>query len=444
MPDPVCTSASHVTLGMVPRRVHWCERVNGGREETDETQMPEQPPKKQAATKKPAPKKRGRKPRVALSEQSQVSVNTGKDKSVESSSDALSHDSGMQLILSQLRSIREEVAVAREEDRRETRKAIDALTERFEAPTSSSDEEVPVPPKQSRTTVAKQKKGCEPSMSETDQASAQPFARLARRDDISGGAAITPEMVQNALDPIARLKGDRISSAQAQLIMSAVVGQDSEAENSNIESGYYRTLNDIKKYHVPWPNDTIYRSNGKKALYDSLSVSEFVMGYCNIIASTLKVGAETAQAFDHISYLIDVMSDVDSAGWDIVLSSHRQILHMAETGQMKWENAEARNIARSKHVTRAEKAVASKLAVLNVPKGQGQQSLKGRPCAAFQTGDCTYQGGHFSSGQQWAHICATCLRVSGQRNVHNQGDCRRKKAHESYMAKAAADGKVQP
>ena len=236
-------------------------------------------------------------------------------------------------------------------------------------------------------------------------------------------------MVQNALDPIARLKGDRISSAQAQLIMSAVVGQDTEAETSNIESGYYNTLNDIKKYHVPWPNDTIYRSNGKKALYDSLSFS---------------VGTETAQAFDHISYLIDLMSDVDSAGWDIVLSSHRQILHMAETGQMRWENAEARNVARSKQVTRAEKAAAAKLAVASIPKGAGQQVHKGRPCAAYQTGDCTYQGGHFSSRQQWAHICATCLRVSGQRNGHNQSDCRSKKAHESYMAKAAAKGKIQP
>ena len=200
--------------------------------------------------------------------------------------------------------MREEVAVAREADRLETRKALDALAEWLEAPVLSSDDEVDEPPRDVGARSARQCTKAVNNGTGTGKVVPQPFAWLAKKGDISGDAAITPEMVQNALDPIARLKGDCISSAQAQLIMSAVVGQEPEAESSNSESGYYHTLNDIKKYHVPWPNDTIYRSNGKKALYDSLSISEFVMGHCNIIASTLRVGDETAQAFDHFSYHI--------------------------------------------------------------------------------------------------------------------------------------------
>ena len=285
-----------------------CTRANSERDESEDDRVPELPNEGRVATKRPAPKKRGRKPRSMSSSDKppQNLTREGESQSSESSGGAQPHDSGLQLILSQLRSIREEVATAREEDRRETQKAIDALAERLDVPTLSSDEEACVQPNEARATASRPAKRAK-ATAEPEQSGPQPFACPVRGGDVSGGASITPEMVQNALDPIARLKGDRISSAQAQLIMSAVVGQDTEGETSNIESGYYRTLNDIKKYHVPWPNDTIYRSNGKKALYDSLSISEFVMGYCNIIASTLKVGTETAQAFDHISYLIHIL-----------------------------------------------------------------------------------------------------------------------------------------
>ena len=386
---------------------------------------------------KPAPKKRGRKPKV------RTRADTGESRDTEQetpTAGASSHDAGMQLILKQLQSIREEAANARESDRQTTQKALDALARRIEAPVLSSEEEDNRPVREKRGQRAPEPADNEP----------QPFARPAKKGEASRGASITPEMIQDALDPIARLKGDKISSAQAQLIMSAVGVQDVDTDQVNVKSGYYRTLADIKKYHVPWPNDTIYRSNGKKALYDTLTVPEFVVGYCNIIASTLKVGPQTAQAFDHLSYLIDLMSDVDPSGWEIVKGSHRQILHMAETGQIKWENAEARNTARGKHVTRAEKEANFKsmpmggTGMLGGTKTVDRENLKGRPCQSFQNGRCLNPTGHFSNGQQWAHVCATCLRVSGQRNEHPETDCRRKKAHDSFMAKAAAAGKINP
>ena len=65
----------------------------------------------------------------------------GKGNAVGDSGDSQPHDAGLQLVLSQLRSMREEVAVAREADRRETQKALDALAERMEAPVLSSDDE---------------------------------------------------------------------------------------------------------------------------------------------------------------------------------------------------------------------------------------------------------------------------------------------------------------
>ena len=230
-------------------RVYFCQPCNARhaqptgdnctRNTDTESQTRSSPPR----TDKPEPKKRGRKPRVKPVSEPAIQ---GKPSASTSSSEAQPHGSDLQLVLAQLQSMHEEVAVAREADRRETKKAIDALTERLEAPILSSDDDVDETPRDVGVGSAKQQTKSTGIGATGEKVIPQPFARPAVKGDLSGGAAITPEMVQNALDPIARLRGDRISSAQAQLIMSAVVGQESEAEGSNSESGYYRTLNDIK------------------------------------------------------------------------------------------------------------------------------------------------------------------------------------------------------
>ena len=100
------------------------------------------------------------------------------------------------------------------------------------------------------------------------------------------------------MDPIARIRADEASHAQAQLLLQTRTHvQDPDSE---IKSGYYRTLTDNKKYEVPWPCDTVYRANGKRATFDSMSMSEFVQGYLHIIATSLPLNEDTAAAYDHI------------------------------------------------------------------------------------------------------------------------------------------------
>ena len=83
-------------------------------------------------------------------------------------------------------------------------------------------------------------------------------------------------------DPIGRLRGDETSVAQARIVVGAGGVTLQVIEGTNVQSGYYRTLNDSKVYDVPWPYD-VYRQNGKKASYDSLTIPEFVQGYCAIV-----------------------------------------------------------------------------------------------------------------------------------------------------------------
>ena len=107
---------------------------------------------------------------------------------------------------------------------------------------------------------------------------------------------------------------------------------------------------------MPWPCDTVYRANGKRATFDSMSMPEFVHGYLQIIAASLPLSDDTAPAYDHIAYLCHLMADAQHTEWSLVKNSHRQILHMVEQGQITWECAEARNAARAKQLQRAEKA----------------------------------------------------------------------------------------
>ena len=74
--------------------------------------------------------------------------------------------------------------------------------------------------------------------------------------------------------------------------------------------------------------------NGKKAMFDTMSVPEFVMGYCRIIVSLLPFMSETKIALDHLDYLTDMMSHTEGGDWELVKNSHRQILHMVEQGQL--------------------------------------------------------------------------------------------------------------
>ena len=118
-------------------------------------------------------------------------------------------------------------------------------------------------------------------------------------------------------------------------------------------------------------------------------------------------------------------------------NSHRQILHMVEQGQITWECAEARNAARAKQLQRAEKAAATGKLFSMTPKKQGNNmSRRAKPCSPFQQGKCQHSSHHQANGQTWHHICATCIRVTGQRNPHGEINCKRKALHRQEWAES--------
>ena len=100
-------------------------------------------------------------------------------------------------------------------------------------------------------------------------------------------------------------------AAQAQAILGASGVSLNDFEGINVNSGFYRTMHDTKLFDVPWPNDSVYRNNGKKAMYDTMSIPEFVVGYCKIVVASHPDIRVTA---DHVGYLSDVMLDIEGGG----------------------------------------------------------------------------------------------------------------------------------
>ena len=141
---------------------------------------------------------------------------------------------------------------------------------------------------------------------------------------------VTSDVIRAVTDPIGRLKEEGFTAAQARAIIGATGLQIPDIEGTNLHSSYFRTLSDTKLYDVPWPNDYVYRNNGKKASFDTLSVPKYVQGYCNVILANLPVINENVIAIDHIYYLSEMMSDTEGGDWEIVHNSHMQVLHMAE------------------------------------------------------------------------------------------------------------------
>ena len=319
------------------------------------------------------------------------------------------------LILAKLAELKDETAAQRQADRAETWKALKAMADRLDAVDLLSEDEQPV-----RRPPAKKQASSVPNFNQT-------FAKPVRQHATSlFNAGVSSDTLQNSDDPIARLREDGASAAQAQLILNAAGVSLPEMEGTNMRSGFYRNVNDMKLFDVPWPNDFIYRSNGKKATFDTMSIPEFVVGYCHIVIARLPVMKETEIAIDHVGYLSDMMSDVEGGDWDLVRGSHRQVLHQAEQGQLIWENAAARDAFRAKTLQRSERAASSGKGSKPQPNNRGLNT--GMPRG--QSNRCVFSSHHQSNGHSWVHMCATCLRVTGQKNPHPDCECKRRFAHE--------------
>ena len=174
-------------------------------------------------------------------------------------------------------------------------------------------------------------------------------------------------------------------------------------------------------------------------------IPEFVVGYCHIVIANLPVMKETEIAIDHVGYLSNMMSDIEGGDWDLVRGSHRQVLHQAEQGQLTWGKAAARDAFRAKTLQRSERVASSGKGAKPQSNNVGFNATmsRGQPCGPYQSNHCVFTSHHQSNGHSWVHMCATCLRVTGQKNPHPDCECKRRCAHERAIGGWEMQGKVK-
>ena len=216
--------------------------------------------------------------------------------------------SDIELILRRMNEMHDEVLL---------KKAIADFTSRVDSLVIFSDEEI--------VSAMSEK---EKNSSMGGQAQSGSFARPAGKATRPIATRVTQHQIQSAGDPIAQLRGDGASAAQARIVVGVGGVTLQGIEGMNVQSGYYCTLNDSKINDVPWPNDFVYIKNGKKASYDTLSIPEFVQGYCAIVVANIPVREEMKAAIDHMGYLATVKNNTEGGNWEMVFNSHRQNLHM--------------------------------------------------------------------------------------------------------------------
>ena len=100
------------------------------------------------------------------------------------------------------------------------------------------------------------------------------------------------------------------------------------------KSGRGRTTNDLVLRRVPWPHHGVYKGQAPKpAMFDTLSIPEFVSGY---LGHATKPNLPSATQAAMLSHLRELMHDASAYPWEGVRNYHGILLGMMEQNELTW------------------------------------------------------------------------------------------------------------
>ena len=175
------------------------------------------------------------------------------------------------------------------------------------------------------------------------------------------------------------------------------------------------------KNEVPWPHNYVLTGNAKsRASYDSLSMSQWVAGFCQII----KDQNDPTTKNQMLDYMSDLMEDSHDFGWQAAKGCHAVLLVKMEEGTIAWND--------TNKIDRVRRAHAQKVQSGQTSNANGKKLSKNRnpiPCRFYQKGSCGQTQDHENGGQTYLHVCALCFK-NGKSYSHPSKDC--KKAKNEY------------
>ena len=137
--------------------------------------------------------------------------------------------------------------------------------------------------------------------------------------------------------------------------------------------------------------------NKGRVNYDSLSVYQWVSGFCQIVKEELNPDNKHAM----LDYISDLMDDAHDFGWNPAKASHAVLLCRMEEGKVAWQDTAKIDRIRRSHAQRASNAQSGTTLA-------SKKSADGNPCKFYQNLSCPQKGDHTTGGQNYKHICAIC------------------------------------
>ena len=194
---------------------------------------------------------------------------------------------------------------------------------------------------------------------------------------------------------------------------SVLPKQLSQHTGQGKKSGRLRTTSHIVRKHVEWPHFHIFRGGDRAPVeYDSLTISEFVLGYTHIVRT-----AEKKLVPLLLIHLTELMSDTAEYSWESVRNFHGILLQKMEMSLLTWYDQQGIQELRRVYAQRTSYTQAT------VPTSVNPKT--GKCCQDFQTGKCAQPQDH-RSAQGWVrHACIFCHQQTGYFYNHPQRDCRR-------------------
>jgi hypothetical protein len=180
-----------------------------------------------------------------------------------------------------------------------------------------------------------------------------------------------------------------------------------------------------------YPHKHVMRGAGRPApLALDLTWSEFVYGYTEQMDDP---ALDPTVRHHMASFLKLLMEDVNVRPWPSVRHFHMTIIQAMEAGQLEWGDSEHILSIQRQHVRAVVPNVPAprRVNMARPPTGRTPTGPTPLYCAGFQSGSCDKPAEHDSPRGIVHHVCAFCLRVTGNSYPsHGEADCRRKKLAE--------------
>ena len=243
---------------------------------------------------------------------------------------------------------------------------------------------------------------------------------------------INPQALARSDDQVKTLRRHRPSANNATAILKELALL--EADGKSRKGGANKNNN--TQVEADWPDLYVYRIQGNKPTYDSLTMPEFVAGYLSIIEEATTVCQLNVATLKHISYLRQLMEDCFLADWHMVRAAHKHVLNGIEHKRFAWEDTAV--VIDTKRSALARIQSCGFQASSNQAKPNANAicwSCTSSTCQPYQRLDCPFVNDHTVDNTIHMHCCSHCFAQMGFKRTHPQSNCRK--------AKEAAKGKAK-